>query len=181
MKKSGIHSYCILMLTLVIMLSVNADAAELGEFEIKSGMLYNFTNFVEWPAESFDKARTLGICIAGDNSANGSFFRLHGKQYKDRTIFVRKIRDPDSTAGCNLLFIHSSESRQLHAYLQIAHKRSILTVSDIDNFASSGGIIGFIELDGKVRFEINLDAAQQSKIKINSQLLKLARIVTGRK
>jgi len=69
----------------------------------------------------------------------------------------------------------------LSAYLQLAYKRSILTVSDIENFASQGGIIGFIEQNGKVRFEINLDAAQQSKIRINSRLLNLARIISGHK
>jgi hypothetical protein len=181
MKKIGIFSICILLFTLVLALSANAAATELGEYEIKSGMLYNFTYFIEWPAESLDKTRTLNVCIAGNNSSKRSFYRLHGKSYKDRSIVVRQISEPDSTSGCNLLFLHRSEHNQLSEYLEIAQKRSILTVSDMDDFAAHGGIIGFIEQDGKIRFEINLDVAQKAKIKISSQLLKLARIVAGRK
>lgn len=180
MKMTDITSYCMIMLTLFL-LAANAAAAELGEYDIKSGMLYNFTNFIEWPTDSLDKTKSLSVCVAGDNPSNSSFNRLQGKPYKERAIVVRQIKEPDGSTGCNLLFIHSSESHQLAAYLQLAQKRSILTVSDIDKFASNGGIIGFIEQDGKVRFEINLDAAQQAKIKINSQLLKLARIVRGLK
>lgn len=170
-----------LMWTFVLVMPVFAEAVELGEYEIKSGMLYNFTNFIEWPAESLDITNTLSLCIAGDKPSSRSFYRLQGKRYKDRMIFVRQVKDPESITGCNLLFIHGSENSHLAAYLQMAQKRAILTVSDIENFAASGGIIGFIEQDRKVRFEINLDAARQAKIVINSQLLKLARIVAGRK
>jgi len=181
MKKNCMFIIRILMFTLALALPVSAGATELEEYKIKSGMLYNFTYFVEWPPESLNKTRTLNVCIAGDNPSNRSFHQLHGKPFKDRTIIVRHIREPGNIAGCNMLFLNRSESHQLSAYLQMAYKRSILTVSDIDNFASQGGIIGFIEQNGKVRFEINLDAAQQAKIRINSRLLNLARIVAGRK
>jgi hypothetical protein len=180
MKDTGIFIF-ILLVILAFTLSVTAGAAELGEYEIKSGMLYNFTNFIEWPAESLDNARTLSVCIAGEKPANQSLYRLQGKRYKDRMIVVRQVREPLNAIGCNLLFIHGSEISHLTAYLQMAQKRSILTVSDMENFAANGGIIGFIEQDRKVRFEINLDAARYAKIVINSQLLKLARIVSGRK
>jgi hypothetical protein len=181
MKKIVMYSNCILLFTVVLALSVNAAAAELSEYDIKSAMLYNFTNFIEWPDGSLDKKDTLSVCIASDNSLNRFFYRLNGKPYKNRTIVVRPIREPGSTTGCNLLFIDTSEANQLSAYLRMAQRNSILTVSDIDEFAAQGGIIGFIEQEGKVRFEINLDAAHQSRIKISSQLLKLARIVAGSK
>jgi len=179
MNGNSIRTFCILLAALVFMLAATGHAAELDEYDIKSGMLYNFTLFIELPAESLDTTKSATICIAGDNTSNRSFYRLQGKAYKDRTIIVRQIHEPGSAAGCNILFINRSESNRLSAYLQTAQKRSIMTVSDIDRFAANGGIIGFIEQNRKVRFEINLNAAIQSNIKINSQLLKLARIVTG--
>lgn len=181
MKLTGLFSYCLMIIAVALASATNTGAAELGEYAIKSGMLYNFTYFVEWPAETLDKTKTFSVCIAGDNSSRSSFERLNGKLYKDRTIVVRQIREPGSITGCNLLFLNRSEATRLSAYLQAAQKKSILTVSDIDHFAPQGGIIGFFEQNGKVRFEINLDAAQQAKIKINSQLLKLARIIDVRK
>ncbi|MBL7215949.1 MAG: YfiR family protein, partial [Phycisphaerae bacterium] len=52
-----------------------------------------------------------------------------------------------------------------------------LTISDLVGFAKRGGIIGFVEDNNKIRFEINLDAAQKENIKIRSQLLTLAKEV----
>jgi hypothetical protein len=51
---------------------------------------------------------------------------------------------------------------------------SVLTVSEIDQFAESGGMIGFVFDQDQVRFEINLDAATQAHLEISSRLLSLA-------
>jgi hypothetical protein len=53
----------------------------------------------------------------------------------------------------------------------------IHTVGDVSGFSRNGGMVELFLQDGKVRFEINLAAARQSRLKISSQLLKVARIV----
>ncbi len=53
----------------------------------------------------------------------------------------------------------------------------ILTIGDSPNFARRGGIINFILVDDKVRFEINVEAAKQANINISSRLLSLAKII----
>ena len=53
----------------------------------------------------------------------------------------------------------------------------ILTVSDIDDFARAGGMIGLVEAEQRIRFDINLATARQANLKLSSQLLKLATIV----
>ena len=53
----------------------------------------------------------------------------------------------------------------------------VLTVGDSEQFAQQGGMIGFSLQDNKVRFEINLGAAQQAGLKISSRLLTLAKKV----
>jgi hypothetical protein len=40
-------------------------------------------------------------------------------------------------------------------------------------------MIGFLVVDNKVRFEINLEAAERAKLKISSRLLLLAKTVVG--
>jgi hypothetical protein len=49
----------------------------------------------------------------------------------------------------------------------------------MDRFAMQGGVLGLVEFEGKVKLEVNIEAAQQANLKISSQLLKLARIVRG--
>jgi hypothetical protein len=55
--------------------------------------------------------------------------------------------------------------------------RPILTVSDADGFAEAGGMIGLFIEDSRVRFAINLGAAESAHLTISSRLLNLARIV----
>lgn len=55
----------------------------------------------------------------------------------------------------------------------------VLTVGERDNFAQDGGMIGFCLEQNKIRFEINLDAAERAKLRISSRLLALAKTVIG--
>jgi hypothetical protein len=50
----------------------------------------------------------------------------------------------------------------------------ILTVGEMRGFIADGGVINFKLEDGKVRFEINADAAADQHLHISSKLLSLA-------
>jgi hypothetical protein len=51
----------------------------------------------------------------------------------------------------------------------------VLTVSDAEGFASQGGVIGLFLEDNRVRFEVDLTAAQAAGLQISSKLLRLSR------
>jgi hypothetical protein len=53
----------------------------------------------------------------------------------------------------------------------------VLVVGESDDFAESGGAIELFLEERRVRFEINVEAAERSGIRINSRVLSLARIV----
>ena len=54
----------------------------------------------------------------------------------------------------------------------------MLTVGESPRFAERGGMIGFwVTGEGRVAFDINLQRAEQSELRMSAQLLKLARIV----
>ena len=80
--------------------------------------------------------------------------------------------------ACHILFISSSEEERLAKIIETLKDSSILTVGEVKQFAQRGGIINFIVKENKIRFEINVDAAERAKLKISSKLLKLAIIVT---
>lgn len=54
-----------------------------------------------------------------------------------------------------------------------------LSVSDATGFARTGGIIEFYVDSGRMRFAINVDAAQRSGLRLSSRLLGLATIILG--
>jgi len=79
---------------------------------------------------------------------------------------------------CHILFISRSERPRLEQILAHLQGRSVLTVSDLEDFARQGGVIRFVLVEDKVRLRINLEAAKAAGLTISSKLLRPAQIVT---
>lgn len=78
---------------------------------------------------------------------------------------------------CHIVFIGRIEQGQFKTVLAKLARLPVLTVSDIGDFARTGGMIGLVEADQRIRFDINLTTARRANLKLSSQLLKLAFIV----
>ncbi len=172
---------CLLLVVGFLLISVcpvRAGEREAAEYEVKAAFLYNFAKFTEWPAGSFagDQA-SLTICVLGDDPFGKAFNPIRAKTVKNRPVVIREVADADAAGGCHMLFIAASEQPHVDAILGSLGKRSVLTVSDMKKFVQSGGMISFVMVDDKVRFEINNGAADRAGLKISSQILKLARTV----
>lgn len=170
-----------LFLPLFMIVRVAAvEAAGIGEYQVKAAMIYNVTKYVEWSGEAANTPTApLNLCLVGKGALEPAIEPLLGLETKGRKIAVRKIARSDDLSACQVLVIGEMDKRQLLAALEAATEKDILTVSDQPRFAANGGIVGLVAEGGRVRFEINLTAAKRAKIKISSQLLKLARIVSG--
>ncbi len=148
------------------------------EYTVKAAILFNFGKFVEWPPESFkNEASPLVIGIVGADPFGAVFEAIKDKTVKGRKAVIRRFPRVESFEDCHILFISRSEKGNLRPLLAAAKNYNILTVSDIDRFAEQGGMIGLVPGENTIGFEINLDTVQRSKLKVSSQLLKLAKIV----
>ena len=153
-----------------------------GEYQVKGAMIYKILSYVEWPADLFSSENSpLTICVLGSGPMESAIPLLNGQQQKGRPLMARKITYHEEAKKCNVMLINSSERPQLPALLDKIHPLPLLTISDLNGFSESGGIIELGKEGNRIRLEINLAAARQNRIKISSQLLKLARIVRGEK
>ena len=76
-----------------------------------------------------------------------------------------------------MVSISSSERDSLKEVLSFFRGKPVLTISEVNGFIEQGGIINFIIVNDKIRFEINERVAKESGLKISSKLLRLARKV----
>jgi hypothetical protein len=158
------------------------QAAEpiIEESQIKAALLFNFAKYIEWPPGTFDQeSRPLTMCTIGQSDFTDAIPSLAGKQIKGHPVATRQISGAGDSQGCNILVFGNLERNLMQSVLDKAGNKVLLTVGDHNHFANSGGVVGFYSKDNKVRFEVNLAAAQKHKVKISSQVLKLARIVHG--
>ncbi len=149
------------------------------EHQVKIGFLYNFAKFVEWPIDAFpEPGAPLTISILGGDPFCDSLERsLQGKTVNGRVIAVRRLRRVDPQDPGQILFIGPSVGKEAGPVLASLRTVPVLTVGDMAEFAALGGVINFTIEDHKVRFEINLDAAERAHLRVSSQLLTVAKIV----
>jgi len=150
-----------------------------GEYRLKLAFLYNFAQFVQWPPEAFhDPAAPLTMCVAGQDPFQGEIEQsLSGRSVGGHPIEIKKLGPNDDPRACHMIFVRASEKREAAKILAALKGSSTLTVGETRGFADLGGVINLTLDENKLRFEINLDAATQTRLKISSKLLALAKIV----
>lgn len=158
--------------------TMESRAQSSKENAIKAAFLYNFIKYVEWPSAGWP-SKQITLCVVGDNPFGEALQQvLHGKFVHGRKLVVRESPSINDVDSCQILFISPSERQRLGSILNKVRNSSVLTVSEMRDFADLGGMINFVAERNKVRFEINNRAAGQRGLTISSQLLKLAKRVT---
>lgn len=155
----------------------------MDEYQVKAAFVYNFAKFVEWPPEEFKTPKDpILVCVLGHNPFGTSLEDvIRGKTIEGRGFAFRQVANVEQADACQILFVSSEDGKRFRALARSLKTAGILTVGEMQGFAADGGIINF-KLDGdRVRFEINVDAAEHAQLHISSKLLNLAQIVKTEK
>lgn len=154
------------------------QSSGLTEYQVKAAFVFNFAKFTDWAGESA-REPALTVCVAGRDPFGSALTAFDGRSVNGREFRVRRAVPADELRGCHILYITQSEERRLNAYLHAA-TGPILTVSDIEGFVDAGGMIGLVVADERVQFDVNLTPTHQAGLKLSSQMLRLARNISGR-
>lgn len=146
------------------------------EYKLKAAFLYNFTRFVDWPASQFaSDSSPIVIAVLGTNPFGEELHEV----VRDRTVNGRPIEifhlaSPAGAPQVHAVFIADREDASLEKDIRDLHTAGVLTVGESDRFFRLGGIVTFIRAGDKVRFQINMTSAGVARLKVSSQLQKLA-------
>jgi hypothetical protein len=167
----------------VFFLVAIAYGGAVDEYQVKAAFLYNFAGFVEWPSTAFRTEKDpIRICVLGVDPFGRSLVDLlKGKTVSGRPISLADITDANHATECHIVFISSSESKRTRSILKTLPATGILTVGEMDGFASEGGMVNFTHEAGRLRFEVNTDVAGDARLRISSRVLQLAHIVKSEK
>jgi hypothetical protein len=166
------------MLFLVIAGAGSHAAETTQEYKIKAAFLYNFAKFVEWPVKRFSsESAPIVIGILGEDRFAGEVERIvQDRKANGRDVTIVKLRSIAEADGVHILFVSAGEEKKFSASKAVRHP-GMLTVGETETFEAAGGVITFTVPDDKVRFKINLDAANCSGLRISAQLQKVATVV----
>jgi len=178
-RKLHLVAIWFVLLTLCLHTSDLPGQTAAPEYQIKAVFLFNFAQFIDWPARAFPDATTpLVIGILGEDPF-GAYLdeTVRNEKVNNRPLVIQRYRRVDEIKICHILFISRSEQNQLEQILAELKGRNTLTVGDYEGFALHGGMIRFITEKNRIRLRINLEAAKAANLTISSKLLRPAEIV----
>jgi hypothetical protein len=157
-------------------------AAERGdalETQVKAAFLYKFAGYVNWPPGTFARPDTpLVIGVAGADAVAAELTQaVSGRTVDGRAATVKRLAARDALAGVHILFVGKAETPRLEQWVREAQPLSVLVVSESEGALAQGSVINFVIAERRVRFEIALDSAEKSRLRLSSRLLAVAQQV----
>ena len=154
-----------------------AHAQALTEAHVKARVAFNLARFTQWPASAFSSpSAPHHWCVAvRDAALTQALAALRSEVVGGRSILPHV--NPLALAGaCQVLYVEGSSEPDATALLSEAAATAVLTIGDGDAF-SQRGVIGLVNVNDSIRFDINLRRMRAAGLAISAQVLKLARRV----
>jgi hypothetical protein len=154
------------------------EATEAG---VKAAFLYKFANYIEWPANAFaSPSAPLVIGVVGAEDVAAELERVvPGRSVNGHPVNVRRLKNGEG-AGAHIVFFGRDQAGGAAA-VRAAREQGALTVTETERgLENLGSAINFVTGGERVAFEVSLDSAEKSGLRISSRMLTVARRVVPR-
>lgn len=162
---------------------VYAQTPVVREYQLKAIFLYNFTQFVEWPPNSFSSGQAPMIIGILGKDPFGSYLEetVSGEKINGHPLLIRRYNSIEEVETCQILFINVADKNKREQIIAKLKGRNILTVSDAPDFLLQGGMIRFFTKQDKIKLQVNLEETKTANLIISSKLLRLVEIFVQQK
>jgi hypothetical protein len=153
-------------------------------YEVEAEFIERFTRFIDWPASALGAPSSpFVVCTWGNGPLATQLERtMSSRRIKDRTVRVVRVGSVDKLSSCHLLYLAVANREVVRSVGVYGYGKPLLSIGDQPGMAQAGLLINLvIDDEGYVRFEINRDVAEASGLKISAKLMRLARLVGGKK
>lgn len=163
---------CALLLGLLVLRPALAQGG--SPEALKAEVVYRLLMFVSWPAEREVAGRSLQLCTVGEGRMDSALQGLAGRPIRQLSVDVaRHPPRADQLAGCHLLYLPGPQPALRPALAELP----VLVVSDAAAMLDQGAMINLQIEDGRIVFDVDLDAARRAGLAVSTKLLRLARFV----
>lgn len=148
------------------------------EYQVKAVFIFNFTQFVEWPATSFSTENSpLVIGVLGENTFDSYLEEtVKGESVNGHPLVVQYYKNITDIKTCHVLFINPSETNVIDTILSSLKGSNVLTITNNYDKSKQEEVIRFFIRNHKTGFQINPDAAKKANLNMSSKLLNVATI-----
>lgn len=158
-----------------------APAQVADEQKLKVAFIYNFFQFVDWPAEAFSAPnQAITVCVFGKDSFDGGLTALTKRTVGQRAIEVAYPNSLEQAKKCHLLYVEDTRNPTHITLLKALSQHPVLTVSTGGDVANGLIAVDFIRHDGRLRLALNLDTLRKAQLRVNAKMIEVALNVYGK-
>jgi len=149
------------------------------QYAFKAAFLFRFMEYIDWPASS--KSNTFNFAVIGKSAITRQMVAIASDQkVNNAKMMVKEYTNLEDIQNCQLLFVPENCPIPIETITAKFAKRPVLIVTEREGLAEKGAHINFILSETKLKFEFNLNAIDDTGIRVSSNLLKHAIIVDGK-
>ena len=159
----------------LIVLGMGQVAQAVPATALRAAFLYNFAVFTEWPADALAPGQKLSLCVVGDDDVAAALVQtIRGRSLDGHVLTVAIVKPDGILPLCHLLYVGGGAAKRTSQLIHVLAGVAVLLVGETDRFAESGGVVQLVLENDKMRFVVNMGAAQRAGLH-----LSLAAIVKG--
>jgi len=158
---------------LVVLAPGRLEAQASKEYETKANFISLLLGYITWPPRGHDPNAPTTLVVLGISPFERYLDQAVARIVGRRAVRVVKVRSLSTSllAETDAIFICASETERLEDIIRICRTRPILLLGDSPDFCRQGVMVNLIIQEGKIRSEVNLQAARQARIEIGSAFL----------
>lgn len=161
----------------IVLFFISVQTASAQKEKYHSIFIYNFSKYIKWPENQIKDKFVIGVL--GDSPIVNDLKNMAAakKEVNGAPIEIQQYNSAAEIGDCHILYIPSEQSGELAHISSSLERKSVLVVTDNPGMTEEGSVVNFIEIEGKIRFELNQSAAETRGLKIATSLLNLAILV----
>lgn len=169
MKKANL-GFLTFFLSLFLFMNLQAQTPD---YRFHSVFIYNFTKYIQWPAENQSGDFIIGVL--GNSPISGELEKMAtNRTVGMQKIVIQRFKSASEVNNCHILFVPNTNTNDFASIQEKLKGKHTLVITEKTGMAHKGSGINFVQQDNKWKFELNEVATQNAGLKVSKELSKLA-------
>lgn len=153
----------------VVAAQINTRSIGVTEADLKAVFVIRLLDFIQRD-QPLDNTT---ICLRGRSDTTAAIQRLVASR-GSKKLSIDQLEAGDAVDACHLLFDSSDAAKDVQKRESYFH---VLTVSDKQGFAATGGMVELVRQNNRIKLTINALPVRDADIQLSSRLLMLATVI----
>ena len=143
----------------------------------RSDIVFRLSQYVTWPEKNETYKFVIGVVGSVKDFETFQKLALEKRGFQNNPIEVRYLEGTNKIDKCHLLYVSEDCKIQIQKIIKTKKNKPILIISGEKGYGKSGSVINFVELDGKLKFELNQEQANRRGLQVSDMLKTLAILI----